>query len=198
MNLNTRVKIMFFFWNFHLFFLMMASLYIRATWKFSSSLDPIERSDFIPPARSCLESQVCLLIMAHCSEAGVPAGKSVKTECASFGRKIIVSPGWHKSASTSLCIAMAIYCTARSSRRKLFSLTMLWNFRVTYRANSQKKQQQKNHLINKYAVSPDSTRPWMGEVATSSGPKRSGKSSDHFWRQSHLSLDGACQWPIYF
>ena len=46
--------------------------------------------------------------------------------------------------------------------------------------------------IVKYAVSPDSARQCMGEVATSSGPKRSGKSSDHFIRQSLLSVDGAC------
>ena len=40
--------------------------------------------------------------------------------------------------------------------------------------------------IVKYAVSPDSARQCMGEVATSSGPKRSGKSLDYFLRDSPL------------
>ena len=52
--------------------------------------------------------------------------------------------------------------------------------------------------IVKYAVSPQSNRPGMGELATSRGVKSSGKSADYFLRHLPLSAGGACQWPIYF
>ena len=50
--------------------------------------------------------------------------------------------------------------------------------------------------IVKNAVSPQSNRPGMGELATSRGVKSSGKSADYFLRHLPLSAGDACQWPI--